>query len=47
MPEYNRTQTDSQILRTSGYQWGRGKWRINIGVGSQELQIKKYKINRL
>ena len=30
--EYNK-KADSQIEQTSGYQWGEGKGKSNIGVG--------------
>ena len=29
----HETETDPQIQRTSGYQWGEGGWRGKIGVG--------------
>ena len=40
-------ETDSQIQRTNGYQWGEGGGRANTGVGGQETQTTEYKINKL
>ena len=42
-----KKQTHICREQTSGYQWGEGRGRGNIGVGDKEVQTTMYKMNKL